>query len=170
MYCSSPFATSVLWGGGWSVTCSSRVTPQKLSVPMVQETGLCIYLSMYKMILLCRKKLAELRQMYHLLRMPQTTTNVSLTQDATNNHKCITCSGCHKQPQMYHLLRMPQTTTNVSLAQDATNNHECITCSGCHKQPQMYHLLRIPQATTNLTHNMRSYDNPNTGSPTAPIA
>jgi hypothetical protein len=30
-------------------------------------------------------------------------TNVSLAQDATNNHKCITCSECHKQPQILHV-------------------------------------------------------------------
>ena len=33
----------------------------------------------------------------------RTETNVSLTQDATNNHKCITCSGFHKQPQILHI-------------------------------------------------------------------
>ena len=31
-------------------------------------------------------------------------------------------------------------------------------------------LARTPQTTTKLTQNMGSYDNPNTGSPTAPVA
>ena len=80
----------LLWGGGWSAPCQSHITPQKLSVPTVQETGVCIYLLMSKIIILWRIKLARLRQMYHFLRMPQTTTNVSFAQDATNNHKSYT--------------------------------------------------------------------------------
>ena len=56
--------------------------------------------------------------MYHMLRMPQTTTNVSLAQDvATKNHKCITCSGCHKKPQILHITWGLMITPTLGLLQ-----------------------------------------------------
>jgi len=87
MYCSGSFATSVLRGGGWSEPCPSSITPKKLSVPTVWETGLCICLLMYKILLLWRIKLAGLKQMYHLFRMPQTTTNLTHNMGSYDNPK-----------------------------------------------------------------------------------
>ena len=47
----------------------------------------------------------------------RTETNVSLTQDATNNHKCITCSGFHKQPQILHITWGLMITPTLGLLQ-----------------------------------------------------